>query len=184
MLRSPQVEENRLRHRQLPSIVAPLLVAACALALGAGHPGSDSTGTARTQAADSAHADTLAARDLIQPGDLGKLLAGPAAKRPTLLQVGFKVLFRSGHITGSRYVGPASKPEGLATLEQVLRPMPRQGPLVLYCGCCPWTDCPNVHPAFRMARAMGFKNVKVLFVAKNMQNDWIDEGLPTSEGDH
>ena len=34
-----------------------------------------------------------------------------------------------------------------------------------------------------MARAMGFKNVKVLFVAKNMAQDWIDQGLPTSEGE-
>jgi len=172
-----------LRHVRLPGLVATLMVAASLFALAAGHPGSDSTGAATTQVADSARADTLAARDLIQPEDLGHLLAGPASGRPVLLHVGFKVLYKSGHITGSSYAGPASKPEGLAALEQVLRPKSRRTPLVLYCGCCPWTDCPNVHPAFRMARAMGFKNVKVLFVAKNMQEDWVDKGLPTSEGE-
>ena len=169
--------------RQLTGPVAALVVTVSLFALAAGHPASDSTSGAKTQAADSARADTIATRDLIQPEALAKLLADSTAHKPTLLHVGFKVLYKSGHITGSRYVGPGSKPEGLAALEQVLRPMPRQAPIVLYCGCCPWTDCPNVHPAFRVARALGFKNVKVLFVAKNMAQDWIDQGLPTSEGE-
>lgn len=147
-------------------------------------PATTRADSQQTAGPDTARAASLPARVLIQPEELGKLLSGPAAKRPALLHVGFKVLYRSGHITGSRFVGPASKPEGLAALEVVLRSMPRQAPVVLYCGCCPWTDCPNAHPAVRMAQAMGFKNVKALFIEKNLQHDWIDKGLPTSEGEH
>lgn len=123
----------------------------------------------------------MRAEDLLQPEELARLLAGPAARRPTLLHVGFKVLYRSGHIAGSRYIGPASKPEGLAALKQVLRLLSRQSPLVLYCGCCPWHNCPNVRPALKAAREMGFKDVKVLFIAKNLQHDWIDRGLPIND---
>jgi hypothetical protein len=100
-----------------------------------------------------------------------------------VLHVGFKVLFRSGHIPGSRYIGPASTPDGLAALKQVLREIPRQQAVVLYCGCCPWTDCPNVRPAFQAAREMGLKNVRLLYLPENLQHDWIDKGLPISKGD-
>jgi hypothetical protein len=76
-----------------------------------------------------------------------------------------------------------SKPEGLAALKKALHGIPRQQPVVLYCGCCPWTDCPNVRPAYRVAREMGFKNVRALYIAKNLQYDWIDKGLAISQGD-
>lgn len=128
-------------------------------------------------------ADPPAPRQLVQPEDLARLLADTTARRPAVLHVGFKVLFRSGHIPGSRYIGPASKPEGLAALKKALRKIPREKAVVLYCGCCPWTDCPNVNPAFRAAREMRFNDVRVLYIAKNLQDDWIDKGLPVSEGD-
>jgi hypothetical protein len=100
-----------------------------------------------------------------------------------VLQVGFKVLFRSGHIPGSRYIGPASKPEGLAALKRVLQKIPRGQAIVLYCGCCPWADCPNVRPALRAARRLRSGNVQVLYMGKNLQHDWVEKGLPVSQGD-
>lgn len=128
-------------------------------------------------------ADTLGAASLIEPEALAAALKYPAPQRPAVLQVGFKVLYRTGHIAGSEYVGPGSKPEGLAALKGRLKTMRRNRPVVLYCGCCPWEDCPNVRPAFREARALGFQNVKVLFVRKNLQDDWIGKGLPMREGE-
>jgi thiosulfate/3-mercaptopyruvate sulfurtransferase len=97
--------------------------------------------------------------------------------------VGFNVLYRTGHITGSRYAGPGSKPEGLAALAKALKPLRKDQWVVLYCGCCPWEHCPNVHPAFREARSLGYRNVSVLFIRKNLQEDWIDKGFPMREGD-
>ena len=134
-------------------------------------------------AARAAAADSVTAADLIQPLDLAPLLALPAERRPLLLHVGFKTLYRSAHISGSRYVGPDSKPEGVRALRAALKPVPRDRPVVLYCGCCPWTDCPNVRPAFRAARRMGFKNVRVLYFAKTLRVNALDQGLPESQGD-
>ncbi len=129
----------------------------------------------------TARPDSIPAADLIQPDDLARLLAGPAAERPTLLHVGFEGFYKGGHIPGSRYAGPASKPDGLAALTRALKPLRRQTPIVLYCGCCPWSDCPNVRPAYRTARALGFRHVRVLEIAKTFKQDWIDRKLPVAE---
>jgi hypothetical protein len=128
-------------------------------------------------------ADSAAASQPIQPEDLARLLADSTARQPAVLQVGFKVLFRSGHIPGSRYIGPASKPEGLAALKRALWKIPREQAIVLYCGCCPWADCPNVGPALQAAQALRSGNVRVLYVAKNLQHDWVEKGLPVRQGD-
>jgi thiosulfate/3-mercaptopyruvate sulfurtransferase len=128
-------------------------------------------------------ADSIAAGQLIQPEALARALADSTSARPEVLQIGYKVLFRSGHIPGSRYIGPASKPEGLTALTQALAKIPRSRNVVLYCGCCPWADCPNVRPAIQAAQRMGFRRVRVLNVAKNLQHDWIEKGFPISEGD-
>lgn len=128
--------------------------------------------------------DSAAADQLIQPENLARLLADSTARGPEVLHVGFKFLFQSGHIPQSRYIGPGSKPGGLAALKQALRGIPRRQAVVLYCGCCPWIDCPNVRPAFRVAREMGFRNVRVLYIAKDLQHDWIGKGLPVSKGNH
>jgi thiosulfate/3-mercaptopyruvate sulfurtransferase len=131
---------------------------------------------------ESAKRDSIPVADLIQPDDLARQLTGPAAGRPTLLHVGFERFFRSAHIPGSLYAGPASERDGLASLKRALRPLPRRTEIVLYCGCCPWDVCPNVRPAFRTARELGFRNVRVLMIAKNLKQDWIARKLPVAEG--
>jgi hypothetical protein len=35
---------------------------------------------------------------------------------------------------------------------------------VIYCGCCPWTHCPNMKPADDALHAMGFTKVKSLSI--------------------
>lgn len=119
---------------------------------------------------------------LIHPKELAKLLAGPATARPVLLHVGFEVLYRGGHIPGSSFVGTASRPEGLQALRTATRKLPLAKPVVLYCGCCPWGDCPNMRPAYAAVASTGRK-VKILYIAQNLQKDWVDVGLPTVSGD-
>jgi hypothetical protein len=64
-----------------------------------------------------------------------------------------------------------------------LKDVPPDQPIVLYCGCCPWTDCPNVRPAFAAAKQSGHRNVRVLYVSRNLERDWIDQGLPSVRGE-
>lgn len=122
--------------------------------------------------------DPLASASLIQPAELAARLADSTAARPLLIHVGFEPLYRAGAIPGTRFVGPGSKPEGIAGLEQVAKDLPRDRDVVLYCGCCPWVDCPNVRPAFRAMRDMGFTNVHPLYIAKNLETDWTMRGYP------
>ena len=131
----------------------------------------------------SAQSVTPASAQLIEPADLARLLADTSGLRPEVLHVGFPILFRSGHISGSRHIGPASTPEGLQALKDVLRTIPRRQSIILYCGCCPWVDCPNVRPALQLAQELGRDDVKLLHLPRNLQRDWIDQGLPISRGD-
>ncbi len=114
---------------------------------------------------------------LIQPKDLAAALAAKQA-RPPIFHVGFNVLYRSKHIAGSAYAGPAAKPEGLAMLKAAVDKLPRDREIVIYCGCCPWDHCPNVKPAMELLRQMGFTKAKALYVPDNLKVDWIDRGYP------
>ena len=112
--------------------------------------------------------------DVVGPEAVAKDVA-----TPLLLQVGFDVLYRAAHITGSVYAGPASKPEGIEALKKAVAGQPKDREIVLYCGCCPWDKCPNIRPAFAALHDLGFTRVKVMVVPENLKADWIDKGYPT-----
>src|SRR6476660_1041526 len=97
--------------------------------------------------------------DLIQPSTLAATLKAPGDK-PTILYVGFPVLYRGAHIPGAVLAGPVGKPEGVEALKQAVAKLSKDASIVLYCGCCPFTKCPNVRPAFQMLRELGYTNVK------------------------
>ena len=115
---------------------------------------------------------------LIQAEALAGLLKSPIPSKPLMLQVGSRVLFAESHIPGSEYVGPGSQPSGLQALQSRVASVSRKQLIVLYCGCCPWNHCPNVGPAFHHLQAMGFTNVKVLYLPNNFGADWVDKGYP------
>lgn len=119
---------------------------------------------------------------LIQPAELNKILQGPAKERPLIIQVGFRILYEQAHIPGSEYVGAASSAPGLKELHQRVQALPRNRFIVLYCGCCPWSHCPNVQPADKELQSMGFRNARVLFIESNFGADWVDKGYPVSKG--
>jgi thiosulfate/3-mercaptopyruvate sulfurtransferase len=112
--------------------------------------------------------------DQVQAAQVAKDL-----KNPLIIHVGFPVLYRATHITGSIYAGPGSKDEGLTDLKRAVAGQPRSREIILYCGCCPWDKCPNIRPAFAELHKLGYPNVKVMVVPANFKTDWIDKGYPT-----
>ena len=90
---------------------------------------------------------------VVQPKELAGQLAGHRATI-VVLQVGPNVLYRSKHIPGAIYAGPANRPEGLEVLKAAAAKLPRDREIVLYCGCCPWDHCPNIRPALELMRQM------------------------------
>jgi len=128
-------------------------------------------------------ASLIPASRLINPDELVKILQTAKSEKPLTIQVGSHVLYTQAHIPGSEYIGPASSESGLQLFRKRMEPLPRNKFIVLYCGCCPWSHCPNLKPAADALHAMGFTNVKVLYIANNFGADWVDKGYPVAKGD-
>lgn len=120
---------------------------------------------------------------LIRPAELVSLLKSTTGPKPLLIQVGFRVLYVQAHIPGSEYIGPASSPDAVRRLHKRVEALPRTQPIVLYCGCCPWDECPNMRPAFRELGSMGFNDVKLLYIAHNFGEDWVGKNYPVAKGE-
>jgi thiosulfate/3-mercaptopyruvate sulfurtransferase len=119
---------------------------------------------------------------LLNPEDLVKLLQAPQGERPLILNVGPSQIYMQAHIPGAEYIGAASSPQGMQALRERVKKLPKSASIALYCGCCPWSHCPNVRPAYNELHKLGFANVKVLYIADNFGTDWVDKGYPTIKG--
>ena len=113
---------------------------------------------------------------LLEPADLANTIQTPDATKPLIISIG-----PAASIKTSVGVGPASEAENLAKLEQLVAKEPKNRAIVIYCGCCPFKNCPNVRPAFTKLNALGFTNHKLLNLSKNLKTDWIDKGYPVVE---
>jgi thiosulfate/3-mercaptopyruvate sulfurtransferase len=129
--------------------------------------------------AEVIHASTIPAEDLVQPADFAAQLKNRALPRPVILHVGFRKLYLQAHIPGSDYAGAGGDDDGLKSLSERVAKISRDSPIVIYCGCCPWSKCPNVAPAYEKLHDLGFKQVRVLHIEKDFGTDWADMGYPT-----
>ena len=127
---------------------------------------------------DSGARDPWRLTQLIEPEVLLKALSRPPDRKPAIFYVGPVVLYRSVHIPDAKLIGPTMQAAALGQLMKELERIPRDREVVLYCGCCPWEDCPNIRPAFSAAQKMGFTKLRVLHLPQNFKQDWIDRGFP------
>lgn len=114
---------------------------------------------------------------LITPEALLKEISGP--QKPVVICVGFKVLYDAGHVPGALFYGPGFQAQGLDDLKRWARTQPKDKPIVIYCGCCPWSHCPNVRPAFVLLKEMGFTRLQLVEIENDFGRDWRDKGYPT-----
>lgn len=128
-------------------------------------------------------ANSIPASGLMNPEDLVKILQSTQGEKPLMIQVGSHVLYEQAHIPGSEYIGPASYESGLQQLRKRVEALPRRKFIVIYCGCCPWSHCPNVKPADDALRELGFTNVKVLYIPENFGANWVAKGYPVAKGE-
>ena len=125
-------------------------------------------------------ADPWPKSELVEPTTLAQEIR--SAPPPQVLCVAFPVLYRSRHILHAVDAGPGSKPEGLEALKRAAAALPKNADIVIYCGCCPMVKCPNVRPAYRTLKEMGFTHVRVLDIPTNMQADWYNKNYPSEAG--
>lgn len=82
-------------------------------------------------------------------------------------------------IPNSTDLGAASETENLTKLKKELTNLPKDTAIVIYCGCCPFTRCPNIRPAIALLKDMNFTNFHLLNLPVSIKADWIDKGYPT-----
>lgn len=132
--------------------------------------------------AQAGSAVTIPTGQLMQPTELNQLLSAAGGQKPLVLQVGSKVLFTESHIKGAEYAGPGARDEGLKALRDRVSALPRTSFIVIYCGCCPWSRCPNIAPAYKALTEMGFTHVKALYLENNFGTDWAGKGYAVESG--
>jgi len=113
---------------------------------------------------------------LLSPADLSKTLEDPNAKKPLIFCVGPGAV-----IKGSIDIGPTRDSAHLNKLRQQLSQTPKDAPIVIYCGCCPFVHCPNIRPAFSLLNEMKFTHPLLLNLEHNIKTDWIDKGYPQAK---
>jgi len=131
----------------------------------------------------SLHAATSENIETLTPEELLPTLQAKQSVKPLVLHVGPRILYAQAHIVGSESMGQGSTSEGLQALRKRASALPKNTLIVLYCGCCPWSHCPNVNPAYDLLRGLGFTNVKVLYIQNNFGTDWVDKGYPVAKGE-
>ena len=114
--------------------------------------------------ADHKPAASIPATDLLQPAELAGGLENASTPKPLLLHVGFRKLHTQAHIPASEYVGPTSDDAGLQLLRSRVAKLPKDTSIVIYCGCCPWSHCPNLAAAYDELHALGFRRALLLAV--------------------
>jgi thiosulfate/3-mercaptopyruvate sulfurtransferase len=119
-------------------------------------------------------------QSLLQPEELAQMLR--TSQKPLVLQVGSHVLYAEAHITGAEYVGAGGTSAGVDALRERVSKLKKDQPIVIYCGCCPWGHCPNIRPAYAELHALGFTQVKALYLPENFGADWVNKGYPVDKG--
>jgi hypothetical protein len=112
-------------------------------------------------------------KQLKEPAALAAAISDPKAPRPIIFNIG-----PVQQIKGATAIGPASKLDNLEKLRQQLTKLPKDKEVIIYCGCCPFSRCPNVRPAFELLQKLKFKNAKLLNLPSNLNDDWISKGYP------
>ncbi|GGH12613.1 hypothetical protein GCM10007352_19500 [Mucilaginibacter phyllosphaerae] len=109
----------------------------------------------------------------MEPALLAANIKENPAKLPLILNIG-----AVEDIKGAKHIGAADKTENLKALKAMVTTLPKNADIVIYCGCCPFTKCPNIRPAFQELKKMGFTHIKLLNLPVNLQTNWIAKGYP------
>lgn len=120
--------------------------------------------------------DPWTQQQLLAPADLAKVLNNPKSPQPIVFSVGMQAI-----VKGSIDIGPTMRVANLNILEQKLKKLSKNSQIVIYCGCCPFSRCPNIRPAMALLKNMQFTNYKLLNLPQNVKVDWIDKGYPMAE---
>jgi thiosulfate/3-mercaptopyruvate sulfurtransferase len=112
-------------------------------------------------------------KDLMDPAALAGMINNSKGQKPVIFNIG-----PLAGIKGSVSIGSTANKAGLEKLSKALAGVPKDKIVVIYCGCCPFRNCPNIRPAFSLLKERGYKNARLLNLSQNLKVDWTDYGYP------
>lgn len=115
------------------------------------------------------------ASELMEPAALAGILKS-GNEKITILNIGVVE-----DLPGAIHIGAVSNKQNLEKLRATLNSLPKNKPVVIYCGCCPYAKCPNIRPAYNELKNAGFTQIKVLDLPTNLQTNWIAKGYPVEK---
>ncbi|MES2764072.1 MAG: rhodanese-like domain-containing protein [Bacteroidota bacterium] len=121
-----------------------------------------------------AQAPTWKKEQLMPTKELADKITSNAKDKPLIFNVG-----PMENIKGAIAMGAATSVTFNSRIESSLAMESKAKPVVVYCGCCSYSSCPNIKPAYDMILTQGFKNVKVLELPEGIKPDWVAKGYPT-----
>jgi len=117
--------------------------------------------------------DPWTSKDLLEPDALAIMLGNQKESKPVIYNIG-----PLANIKGAVTIGSTANKANLEKLSKALTNIPKDKMVVIYCGCCPFRNCPNIRPAFNLIKERGYKNLKLLNLKQNLKVDWTEYGYP------
>lgn len=118
-------------------------------------------------------AEPWSAKELIEPAALANMIKDAKAQKPVIYNIG-----PLAGIKGSIAIDPTRDPANMGKLRKALATVPKDKMVIIYCGCCPFRNCPNIRPAFALLKELGYTNPRLLNLSQNLKVDWTDYGYP------
>jgi len=129
--------------------------------------------TSATPLATLDKANPWTREQLLEPEVLATSIKNNSADIPVIFNIG-----AVDDIKGAKHIGPVSDAANLEHFKKEISQLQLNKTIVIYCGCCPFTKCPNIRPAFAELKKLGFTQIKVLNLPVNLKTNWIAKGFP------
>lgn len=123
-----------------------------------------------------ASAQTWKKEQIMPTAELAEKIKANAKDLPIIFNVG-----PMENIKSAVFVGRATSATFVDQMRQNLNMVPKTRTVVVYCGCCSFTSCPNLKPAYDALVKLGYTNAKVLDLPEGIKPDWVAKGYPTEE---
>ncbi len=122
------------------------------------------------------HDEPWTTKQLMEPTELAKIIRNGSSERLYIYCIG-----PSGLIKNAVDIGEGKNKKNIEKLSNEVKNLPKDAAIIIYCGCCPFENCPNIRPAFTLLNEMKFTNHKLLNLSHNLKVDWIDKGYPMNK---
>jgi thiosulfate/3-mercaptopyruvate sulfurtransferase len=120
--------------------------------------------------------ETIKKENLMDPKELAQKLNDPKAIKPVIYNVGTVDQIKTAINTG-----PVSTEAGFKKFRYEVSKITKDKEVVVYCGCCTSSNCPNIRPAHKYLVEQGFKKPKILDIPTGIKEDWVQKDYPLED---